>query len=595
MTRAATMLLLLLAIAMPLFPADALAREEGSVRPVSLTEPYPYPIDFKHFYTYEDLTTTLQRVSDAFPAITHLRSIGKSREGRDIWMIRLGDEETGDPDTRPAIYVDGNIHGNEIQASEVCLYVVHTLVNRFGRVDFVTDLLRSRTFYIVPSVNPDSRAAFFNEPNNPHSPRRNRRPFDDDLDGWIDEDDKEDINGDGMITMMRRPDPFGEFRTGDDPRVLERREPDEPGEWSMWWWEGIDNDGDGQINEDTVGGVDMNRNFPADWQPHNLQHGAGPYPTSEPEIRAIVSFIQKHRNIAALQSFHNSGNLILYPFGSRSFENVPPRDQEVYRAIYQRGAEILPHYDPGSIMDDLYRVYGSTVDYGYLHWGMIAFTNELWDWVMDYDGNGQISREERLRWNDERLHGDAFVEWTPFTHPTLGEVEIGGWSQFHSRVPPEEFLEEMCRLNADFVIFHAEAMPLLEITRAEVERVSDRVVALDLFVANTGVMDTYPVLSQQLGVARPVVALIDVSDGVRVLNGATRPRDRALRPTTYDPIDRRTPDPARVEIGQINGGTEQAIRWLLEIPDGGGARATVRVRSDKAGTAESEAIDLDAR
>ncbi len=584
-----------LTAALPAAPNAQPAPQPGSpARPARLLQPYPYPIDFKHFYTYDDLSQTLQKVAETFPNLTHLRSIGRSREGRELWMIRVADESAGDPDIRPATYVDGNIHGNEIQAAEVCLYVVHTLVNRFGRDDFITDLLRTRTFYIVPSVNPDSRAHFFDEPNNPHSPRDSRRPFDDDLDDRVDEDGPEDINGDGVITAMRRRDPFGEHRTGDDPRVLEMRERDEKGEWSFWWTEGIDNDGDGEINEDWPGGVDMNRNFPADWRPHHVQHGAGPYPASEPEIRALVTFIRKHRNIAAMQSFHNSGNMILYPFGARSFVNVPHRDQAVYRAIAERGKEILPDYEPMGVFDGLYRVYGSTLDFGYVHWGAIGFSNELWDWPVDYDGDGHASHEERLRWSDERLHGEAFVEWKPFEHPTLGEVEIGGWAQFHSRIPPVEFLEELCRLNTDFVLFHAEATPLLQISRTETERVSDRVVALDLFVANTGVMDTYPELAIQLGVARPVVATIETSSGVRVLDGGTRPRERALRATTYNPVDRRLPSPDRVEIGQIPGGTEVAVRWVLEVPAGGDRWATVRVRSDKAGTVESERIPLGA-
>jgi hypothetical protein len=562
-------------------------------RPKKLVEAYPFPLDFNHFYSYEDVVGTLQRVAERFPGLTELVSIGTSRGGRDLWMMRVTDESIGDPSRKPALYVDGNIHGNEIQATEVCLYVLHTLVNRFDRDEYVRTLLETRTFYIVPTANPDSRVAFFAEANSPHAPRGNVRPVDEDLDGREDEDGPEDINGDGVITSMRKRDPFGEFKTGGDPRVLEPRELDEKGEWTFHWSEGIDNDGDGLVNEDGVGGVDMNRNFPADWQPEYVQEGAGPYPTSEPEIRAIVEFVLAHRNIAAVQSFHNSGNLILYPFGSRAFVDMPPRDQAVYGAIHRRGKEILPHYKPGSILDDLYRVYGSTVDFGYIQWGAIAFTNELWDWVLDYDGDGEVSREERLRWSDERLHGEAFVEWTPFQHPELGEVEIGGWTQFHSRIPPVEFLEEMCRLNADFVLFHAEAMPHLEITRTEVASLSEGLVAFDLFVANTGVMDTYPELAQRLGVARPVVATLETSPGVRIVDGGPRPRERALRTITYGPADRRLPRPERIEIGQIQGGQEVAVRWLLAVEPGGERWVRGALRSDKAGDATSSRVVLE--
>jgi murein tripeptide amidase MpaA len=554
-------------------------------RPRRYVEPYRFPIDFKHFYDYEDLSETLQRIAAEFPGLTELRVIGESREGRDLWMMRVTDESTGDPDLKPAMYVDGNIHGNEVQAAEVCLYVISELVNRADRDDRIGHLLATRTFYVVPTVNPDSRAYFFSEPNSPHTPRQNVRPFDDDLDGRIDEDGPEDLNGDGYITSMRKRDLWGNRKTGDDPRHVPPRELDEPGEWTVYFWEGVDNDGDGRINEDWRGGVDLNRNFPAEWQPWSTQWGSGPYPTSEPEIRAVVDFMLERPNIAGVQTFHNSGNLILYPPGARSAEDLPSRDRRVYRTIYERGHEILPDYEPGSVMDDLYRVYGSTLDFGYVHLGAISFSNELWGWPTDYDGDGDVSWPERLRWSDERLGGEAFVEWTPFEHPELGPVEIGGWSQFHSRMPPVGFLEELCRLNSDFVLFHAEATPLLEITRTDVTEVSDGVLALDVFVANSGIMDTYPELAEQLGTARPVIAELTLPDGATALEGARRERDRPLRAITYSPVDRRIPDPLRIEAGQIQGGEEIAVRWLIQ--GGEGAEARVRIRSDKAGRAET--------
>lgn len=199
---------------------------------------------------------------------------------------------------------------------------------------------------------------------------------------------------------------------------------------------------------------------------------------------------------------------------------------------------------------------------------------------MDYDEDGSIDQVERLKWNDERLHGDAYVEWKPFEHPELGDIEIGGWTQFHSRVPPIGYLEEMCRLNTDFVLFHADAMPRLEITRTEVTSVADGVVALDVFIANTGIMDTYPAMSAELGVARPVIVELTVPSGVTILEGGRRERERPLRVVSYDPVDRRRPRPERLEIGQINGGSEIAVRWLLR---GGNGEATVTVSGDKAG------------
>ena len=54
---------------------------------------------------------------------------------------------------------------------------------------------------------------------------------------------------------MRRKDPFGQYRTDpEDPRLMVRVKPGEKGEWTLLGDEGIDNDGDGKINEDLPGG-----------------------------------------------------------------------------------------------------------------------------------------------------------------------------------------------------------------------------------------------------------------------------------------------------------------------------------------------------
>ena len=74
-----------------------------------------------------------------------------------------------------------------------------------------------------------------------------------------------------------------------------------------------------------------------------------------------------------------------------------------------------------------------------------------------------------------------------------------------------------------------------------------------------------------------------------VLEGGRRARERATRTITYDPTDRRTPTPQRLELGQIQGGQEIAVRWILRA-DGGWAQVTLS--SDKGGVATSDRIDL---
>ena len=126
--------------------------------------------------------------------------------------------KTGDERSKPAMYVDGNIHGNEIQGAEAALYLIWYLAENRDRVESLRRLTDEKVFYVVPTINPDGRAYWFNAPNTTHSSRSGKSPLDDDRDGQADEDGYDDINGDGQVTQMRRKDPDGRFKVSpEDP------------------------------------------------------------------------------------------------------------------------------------------------------------------------------------------------------------------------------------------------------------------------------------------------------------------------------------------------------------------------------------------
>ena len=112
---------------------------------------------------------------------------------------------------------------------------------------------------------------------------------------------REDIDGDGRILSMRIADSNGPWKqSGQDPRILVRREPVETGgKYYRLLPEGRVDRYDGstirlQARKERL---DLNRNFPAHWRTENEQAGAGPFPTSEPEIAAVTGFIARHPNI----------------------------------------------------------------------------------------------------------------------------------------------------------------------------------------------------------------------------------------------------------------------------------------------------------
>jgi len=449
-------------------------------------------IDFSTYYDYEEMGEVLVKLTNAYPDLLTLDVMGKSREGRDIWIITVNNPSTGEHSSKPAMYIDANTHGNEIQGGEVAMFTIYYLVTRFNKDEWVTQLLNDYSFYIAPTVNPDSRHRFFHEPNNPHSPRHNIRPFDNDRDGLLDEDGPEDLNGDGEITQMRRRNVYGNMVSSIDPRAMERKEFNAKGEWEVFWTEGIDNDGDGSINEDGLGGVDLNRQWPWDWEADHRQYGAGPYMLSEPETRATADFIHDHPNIAAVQSYHNAGNMILRPPGTKesSQRGLPSKDKRVMDFMAEKAKNFLPEYEYLEVYSGLYPVSGGFFDWTYGELGIFSFTNELYAFNPDYDGDGNSSQIEQLKWNDDVAHGTCFSDWEPYTHPELGEIEIGGWRSFCTRAPLPDDLFDMAMRNTLFTLMHASFMPKVDFGEVDIIQIDKDFWRVDLEIKNLTAMPT---------------------------------------------------------------------------------------------------------
>ena len=425
-------------------------------------------LTFDHYYDNAALKEALERLHAAFPTYTRIEEMGKSREGRPLFVLTVFDPAGRDPADRPAMYVDANTHGNEIQGGEVCLFTAQYVLERRQIDPWVRALLARVVFHLVPTVNPDSRERFLHDANDEHSPRRVERPVDDDHDGLVDEDGPDDIDGDGEILTMRRKDPNGRYVVDErDDRLMRRTKPGERGTYTILGPEGTDEDGDGRVNEDPRGGVDPNRNWPSDWRPEPEQGGAGPYPLSEPETRATALFVLAHPRIAGVQSYHNAGGMILRPPGGHTDAEagVSPEDRAVYDELGRRGTVLLPGYRYLQIHDGLYTVRG-----GFLEWtahslGIVSFTNELWG-LFGWGTGVTDTSLEPLQWNDVALHGEGFVRWHEVKHPQFGVVELGGWKRYTLRSTPVDFLPDLCLRNALFTLEHAAAVPDVAIVSA---------------------------------------------------------------------------------------------------------------------------------
>jgi len=525
--------------------------------------PSKVDVSWNRFYDYNEMEEIIKDLVAAYPDLLTLKSLGKSEQGRDMWLIILNNPETGADNEKPAMYIDGNVHGNEIQATETVLYSIWYLTKSYGEVEPLTELMDRVSFYFVPSINPDGRAEWFANPNTPHSARTGQRPTDNDYDGQLDEDGPEDLDGDGHITSMWKFDANGDYRRNEvDPRIIERVPEGVEGELSRLGSEGIDNDGDGRINEDGPGGYDMNRNWGSDWQPNFIQRGAGEHPFDRPETKAVADFILTRSNIAAGQSYHNTGGMLLRGPGASYLENLYSRqDRQMYDALGKAGEDLLPYYRYMVIHADLYTVHGGFVNWLAEGLGIASFTNELWtNSRMMPDPSREFGETERMHWQDRMLFGQTFTDYTEYDHPEHGKVLIGGGTKFSSRVTPPFMLEEGCHRNFAFTMFHADSMPELQFKWAGVKELSGGLWEVTVEIENTKLIPSRLAIAARNKIGMPDLFTLEGADVV--LSGQISDR----HDHTMSPIKDR-PDRLLVERG-ISGNSVSTFRFLVQGSEG---------------------------
>jgi murein tripeptide amidase MpaA len=545
-------------------------------------------VRFDTYYRYDELTRILHAFAEEYPQLVRIESIGKSYEGRDIWLLTLTNFATGPADEKPALWVDGNIHASEVSPSAACLYLIHRLTREYGSHEKITRCLDTRAFYVCPRVNPDG--AEWALADKPKIIRSSTRPYpydEDPIGGLV----TEDIDGDGRMLMMRIPDPNGNWKKHpDEPRLMIRRDPDEVGgEYYRILPEGrFDEPFDPAILtiQPKKEGLDLNRNFPAHWRQEYEQDGAGPYPTSEPEVRAIVDFIAKHPNITGGVTFHTWSGVLLRPYSHQSDDAFPAEDLWTYQKIGAKGTEITGYPNISVYHDFKYHpkeyISGVFDDWMYDHMGVFAWTVEIWspqrqagitdykfiDWYREHTVEDDL---KLLKWSDEVLGGRGYVDWYPFEHPQLGRVELGGWDMLYAwRNPPPEFLEKEVALFPDWLVWHLLISPKLAVYEATVEPLGDALYKVRLVVQNTGWLPTYitkKALEKKL--VRGVITEIELPDGATLQLGKPREELGQLEGRAYKP--------SAASVWNTDTTDDRAkVEWVVHAPQGGTVRLTAR-------------------
>jgi hypothetical protein len=569
----------------------------GTVSGQKASDPqFKVKLDFNRYHDVPELYADMERLQKAYPKFLKLESIGKSYDGRDIMLMTINNPDTGPEMSKAAMYIEADIHGNEIQGSEVVLYTIWYLMENYGRIEKITNLVDQRVFYLTPTVNPDGHQ-YFNEGTGSGA-RTGHFPVDDDNDGLFEEDGPNDLNGNGVIDQIRKYVPGkGTHRLSrTDPRIMETVPFGEKGDYILLGSEGIDDDGDGRVNEDGPGSYDPNRNFGGDWQPNYVQGGSLNYPFQLPEARAVNDFLMAHPNISGSQTYHNSAGLILRGPGAVEAGEYPRRDLIAYDDIGQNGERILPFYKYDSTWEGLYTIHGGFTDWANDGLGIIAFLNELWNSNQYFnspeliaqrqDPNSPISGNKSRYFFDDHLEfGDQFEEWKEFDHPDFGKVELGGsWKKTTRRLPPRFMLEELCHRNMSFTLYQANEMPMMQIGETKVEKINGDVYKVWVDLTNPKVAPTILERAAQNNVVRPDILTVDGSK-VEVIS-ASWINNKVVeehRPGISSIIDQHDLKRIMVRNGHP-GKTTRTIQYLVK----GSGDITVKYSTVKGGTVETK-------
>ncbi len=467
---------------------------------------------FDHYYTYSELTETVQELAATYPELLSLSSICTTVEGRELWALTITNSKTGDALSKPAYYVDGNTHAGEVTGSMAALHFAITVLQGYGNDPQITELLDNNTVYSIPRISPDGAEAYLTSDNKLRSVNR-PYPHKDLAPGLH----PADMDGDGVIRMMRVPSPTGAWKPLDkDPRIMTKRQPgDFGGTYYNVYPEGhiVDYDGMNIEMAPNKWGLDFNRNYPLGWFPEHRQPGAGDYPLSNPENKAIVEFVLAHPNICSGVTFHTSGGCYIFPPGTMPSDRADARDMKMFKEIGKMATEETG-YDCFNIFDcfltdTVNYSSGAFDDWMYSAQGIPTYTAELWDLclragVKDFFPCTEPRTDDTLvedmylcyQWLDANAptipSGPSIMEWTTIDHPQLGAVEIGGADfKYTWQNCPPSYLEAEMEKNTAFCLRMAQTAPKLVIDSFTSEGISPDVYKLTAKVSNAGYLPTF--------------------------------------------------------------------------------------------------------
>ena len=521
-------------------------------------------LSFSGFLRYRQVADFLKGLVKACPDLCILESLGRSREKREIYVLTVTDLDTGAPEDKPAYLIHGNIHAGEVSGTQAALHTARRLLLDHPE----SDILKRVTFYIVPRLNPDGAEFAVTRSGRVRSRTDRAQQMPNTL-------YQEDVDGNGLILTMRQVHPDGEYVADpQDPRLLVRRRADSPGPSYRTFPEGRIHEWDGSDRVLAEGrSLDWNRNWSYDWRPEPEQPGAGDYPFSEVEMRHLAEFIHSHSNLFAVLGYHTGPAAVLRPPSTGSMDGLDPEDDQVMEDLAQMAAKetglpVIPVVQYHTARSRDINLRGHFHDFGYRHLGLFVFEFELGTILNSagistsefLDTRTEEEQEALWRrvlywWDDQKPQDPLFRPWTPFEHPQLGCVEIGGFLSQHRANPTQSDLSEIAKGTYRFTLQHARKHPWIVLEDVSVDAVGGSVYRIRVRVANRGEFPTH-VTNEGKGLRRlrPVHVEFHPVEGVRLLSAQ-----------------------GHMDLGHLQGVADsRLLEWFVSSP--GGTRDLCEIR-----------------
>jgi hypothetical protein len=458
-------------------------------------------LSFDHFFTYAEVSDFAEKLAKARPDLVTLSSLGDSRDGRAIPLLTITDRSTGPAEDKPAYLIHANIHAVELSGTHAALFTCRRLCADHAK----SDLLRRVAFYVVPRLNPDGAEFAVTKSGTIRSrtDRSAREP---------NTLYQEDVDGDGLILTMRQEHPNGQFVVDPrDRRLLIQRKAESKPPFYRTLPEGLIHEWDGTDNIKVEGrSFDWNRNWSYDWRPEPAQFGAGDFPFSEPEMRALAEFVFGRDNIFAVLGYHNGPNAVLRPPSTGADADLDADDVKVMQDLAEIGAKqtgfpVIPVVKYRRDYQRDINLRGHFHNFGYHHLGLFVFEFELGELlnsagIKSKDGTFAVKSQQdyealmrkMMRWWDrQKVRPPVFRKWTPCEHPQLGRIEIGGLLKKYLAGPTLTDLKRIAAGTYKFTLEHAGRHPQVVIEEPQAEAVGGDVYRIRARVANRGEFPTH--------------------------------------------------------------------------------------------------------